>query len=364
MHFECVIFILLLLNHLNNGDTISSCPASCSCDFTSGTLTVSSCVQTQAIFQIPSINSITTIVAANCGIQQISINNCQNLSNLVSLDLSFNQLKSITSASFNCLNNLTSLRLNNNNISSIDSDSFKNLINLRFLYLSNNQISVIPQYLFYTHLINLRTVDLSFNNLSEMEMWPTYLSQIIYINLKYNSIQKFTNKFGWFLSFSSNLAPLTSTTTIDLQFNKIISLDDASIQQYGVCSYNDYSMFLTKYFYVFWLNNNPIVCNCSNSQRLVSDSINLLMTNSGLTSSNIYSSFCSQPINYAGKRIINFSTCQANINYPYCVNATSIQTATVIKTTQKTIAGNKSSKYSDYQSLILFISFVLIQLFT
>jgi Leucine-rich repeat (LRR) protein len=353
-----ILYSLLLLNHFNNGVTTLNCPSSCSCDLTSNILTISSC--TQSTIQLPSMISITSIIASNCGIQQFFINNCQNLTNLISLDLSFNQLKSLTNTNFNCLNNLTSLRLNNNNITTIDSDSFKNLTNLRFLYLSNNQISVIPQYLFETHLINLRVIDLSYNLMTEIELWPTYLSQIFYINLKYNSIQKFTNKFGWFFSSSSNLPSLTSTTTIDLQFNNISSIDDATIQQYGVCSYSDYSTFVIKYFYVFWLNNNPLVCNCSNSQKLVSDSINLLLTNKGLTSSNIYSSFCSQPIEYAGKRIINYFSCQANSSYPYCINGTSIpiQTKTTTVTTQKNIASNKCSKFSFHQALFILLIFL------
>lgn len=355
-YISFIIFSAFLLNYIVANPT-PNCPQSCLCNLTQSALTISSCSQIQTVFVL-SLNqsqTVTSVSAVNCSIQSISFINCQ-LSNLLSVDLSYNQISSLTSSTFNCLKNVESIRLNNNNISSIDSNSFNNLTNLKFLYLSNNRINQIPQYLFYTHLSSLRTIDLSFNFLTEMELWPTYLPQIIYINLKNNFIQKFTNNFNWYLSASSNLSALSSTATVDLQYNNITSLDDKSIQQYGVCSFENYSSFITKYFYVFLLNNNPVTCNCINSQRLVTDSIRLLMSSTGLITSSLYLSYCAQPSSYAGKHLINFDTCQSGSNYPYCVNstvtntittsatlsagATSTASTTVMQTTKKSMSGN------------------------
>ena len=168
-----------------------------------------------------------------------------------------------------------------------------------------------------------------------MEMWPLYLSKIISIKLNNNLIQGFTNTFGWYLY--QNYPSLASTSTIDLQYNSISSLSDSTIQQYGVCSFSDYSRFINNYFNLFWLDNNPINCNCTNSQRLVSDSITILNSIPSLLNSNLYKSFCKTPTNYIGKHIINFDTCTASISYPYCINGS---TTTVITTT--TIASTVS----------------------
>jgi hypothetical protein len=154
-----------------------------------------------------------------------------------------------------------------------------------------------------------------------MEMWPLYLSKIISIKLNNNLIQGFTNTFGWYLY--QNYPSLASTSTIDLQYNSIISLSDSTIQQYGVCSFSDYSRFINNYFNLFWLDNNPINCNCTNSQRLVSDSITILNSIPSLLNSNLYKSFCKTPTNYIGKHIINFDTFAASISHPYCTDGSS-----------------------------------------
>ena len=329
------IFVFIVITDYINAYTLSSsnCPTSCSCDLTSNTLTISSCTSAQATFTLPTnfsadpqLTSVTSIVARNCLIQSFPTNIC-SYSGITLLDLSYNQLKSLTNANFNCLASLTTVYLNYNNITIVDSSTFNNQTNLRYLNLANNQISQIPQYLFYTHLVNLNYIDLSYNQLTTMELWPTYLSKIININLKYNQISQFTNNFFWFLAYSNNLPALPSSSTVDLQYNKFTTFDDKSIQQYGVCSYSDYTTFVKNYLSIFWLNNNPITCNCTNSQRLVTDSINYLSTNINLTLTNLFGSFCSSPD--PSKHILNFANCTSTIAYPYCLNRTmAIKTTT------------------------------------
>ena len=332
-----ILLILLLINisKTANGYILSSsnCPQSCSCSLASNVLTISSCNQSSISFTLPSnfsanaeLSSVTEISAPNCLIQSFPENICQ-YSGLTILDLSYNQIRQLNNSNFKCLKNLSTLRLNNNLISSINSDSFSNLTNLNYLYLENNKLTDIPNFLFYKHLVNLRTIDLSSNLLTTMELWPTYLPSIITINLKYNMIQNFTNKFSWFLAASMDLPAFNPFTVIDLEYNNITSLDDRTIQQYGICSFNDYSIFLNKYFSVFWLDNNPTVCSCSNSQRLVKDSIIISSNSTTLSNSKIFSSFCRTPALYAGKRLLIFDICTTNISYPYCIIPTQLPTS-------------------------------------
>ena len=368
---KILIFFLFVSNFYSLIITYSlsptNCPASCSCDLTSNTLTISSCTSAQLTFNLPTnfttdaqLASVTSIVAKNCLIQSFPTNIC-SYSGITLLDLSYNQLKSLTNANFNCLASLTAVYLNYNNITVVDSSTFNNQANLRYLNLANNQISQIPQYLFYTHLVNLNYIDLSYNQLTTMELWPTYLSKIININLKYNQISQFTNNFLWFLAYSNNLPALPSSSTVDLQYNKFTTFDDKSIQQYGVCSYSDYTTFVKNYLSIFWLNNNPITCNCANSQRLVIDSIYLLANNTNLMFSNLYDSYCTQSSVYLSKHILNFDVCISNSIYSYCKNSTfeRTTTSTTISITNKTITTiNRSLQISaalyKYKFIILF----------
>ena len=327
------LFFFLLISSINAILLPSSmCPSSCICDLASNvTLTIYSCQQTQSTFTLPSdpvlYASVTSIFAQNCLIQSIPINICQ-YSNLLSLDLSTNLIVKLTNSNLNCLKNLRNLNLNNNLITSIESNALNNLKSLFSLNLQFNKINQIPQGLFNRNLNSLSFLNLSYNLLTTMELWPTYLSNIVMIDLKYNSIQNFSNNFGWYLATSSYLPALPPLSTIDLQFNNISFVDDRVIEQYGVCSFSNYTTFINKYFNVFWLSNNPIVCNCTNSQRLLIDTQFLLKSNPNVTWSNLYQSHCGSPLNT--KEILSFSSCNLTIDYPYCMNPPNLPTTTTI----------------------------------
>jgi hypothetical protein len=241
------------------------------------TLTITGCTQQFSTLSFntvadPQLSTVTSIVAQNNQIQSVP-NLCSYSSILTSLDLSNNQITVLTN-NIACLAKLSTLKLNNNLIATLSSNSFSSISSLQSLYLQYNKITSIPQGLFTPVLSNLVLIDLSNNLLTTMEMWPLYLSKIISIKLNNNLIQGFTNTFGWYLY--QNYPSLASTSTIDLQYNSVSSLSDSTIQQYGVCSFSDYSRFINNYFNLFWLDNNPINCNCTNSQRLVTDSITIL----------------------------------------------------------------------------------------
>ena len=237
----------------------------------------------------------------------------KSLTRLRHLDLSNNQLSRLPNDLFSSLNSLEKLLISYNNLTTLRNNTFKNLTNLQHLDLSFNRIFQLQKSTFQKHLANLQVINLCHNQLTEMELWPLYLPKILSVDLKHNLIEKFTNSLGWNFETSSYLPALDSSAIIDLQFNKISLLDDRAIQQYGICSYSDYISFINKYFNNFLLNNNPIECKCSLSQRLVKDSVNL----SNKTS--IYKSYCSSPSVYIGRSILNFDKCGSmETKYPFC----------------------------------------------
>jgi Leucine-rich repeat (LRR) protein len=254
-------------------------------------------------------------------INQISSDTFDNLSNLSFLGLSSNQMSEIDENLFKNLVNLQILSLSYNRISTLNDYLFKNLINLEELYLNNNKISRIPKSVF-NKLKNLQSLSLSGNQIKAMELWPTLLPSIKFINLTYNQIERFSNEHHWFLNNSANLGGLSAK--IDLQFNNICSLDDNTVEQYGVCSHSEYTLFLHKYFRMFDINNNPIICNCENSKYLIS----FVRGYSELKKSALLDSKCMLPKVYTGKSLTNFDSCNSSIDYSRCTSADVTESAT------------------------------------
>jgi Leucine-rich repeat (LRR) protein len=236
------------------------------------------------------------------------------------LDISDNLIHTVDGL-FDNLDLLKSLNLKNNRLKSISKDTFNKLINLEELNLANNQISEISKDLFHTHLRSLREINLSNNKLIEIEMWPLYLSNIQYINLSNNSIQKFSNNFGWYFEKEApNLKPLKSSAVVDLQYNNIKYFDDRTIQQYGICSFSSYENFMINYLHVFRIDNNPIQCNYSNSQRLILDTIELVKKKLLKRTEQIFKAKCSDKI-FEGKCMLYFEHCNNNnANYLYATH--------------------------------------------
>jgi hypothetical protein len=319
-----------------------SCQESCSCIFDDddGYLTIK-CEEIQSNITFPSnihlepyISKVNSIIASNNSIQTFPSNIC-DFPYLRSLDLSYNELTDIKSSYIDCkLNYLKSLRLNNNNISLIDKNAFDNMVNLERLNLEDNQIDQILPVLFF-NLKNLKYIHLSKNLIKSIELWPIYIFRLMYLDLSYNQIKIFSNNFGWSIQQSYYLPGMfvkthpsimfLESTKINLQFNEISSLDDESIEQYGIQSYDDYYLFITKHFWVFDLSNNPITCNCQKSRRLLAYSYNLLNNNSDWSYSPLFQSLCLEPASTQNKSIMDFDHCQRSFDNLNNVNETTLE---------------------------------------
>ncbi|XP_070691130.1 toll-like receptor 21 [Pempheris klunzingeri] len=120
-------------------------------------------------------------------------NSFVHLPNLQHLKIDHNHLRIIDQFAFQNLTQLKSLNMSFNNISELDPSVFKDLHNLTFLSLTKNKIKQLPEEIFSTllnlntlimrqnfmtnfsgiaqsvsHLINLTTLDLCFNNLTSL----------------------------------------------------------------------------------------------------------------------------------------------------------------------------------------------------
>lgn len=160
-------------------------------------------------------------------------------SGLRSLDLSHNELKSLTEESeLTGLRRLQELRLQHNNITDISSETFNGLIPLRILNISYNNIQSIPEGTF-ANTKELREVYLNNNLLFELARGVFHrLEQLLVLDLSNNQLSSAHIDGGTFiglirlviLNLSNNaLTRIDGKTFKDLFFLQILDLRNNSI---------------------------------------------------------------------------------------------------------------------------------------
>jgi hypothetical protein len=259
----------------------------------------------------PPFVSITSYGSSPTEFTQLSINpntyttlpipDICNYTNINLLDVSNNQLTSVTGVfqSLSCLTSLTTLIMANNFIASpIKRTDFSDSIaqQLISLDLSFNQIPSIDSNVFTksdgtNRFKNLQYLSLKNNQIKQFDLlWPlTIPPSILNIDFSSNSISTLVN--GLSLSYSATIFayPMTGNRNVNLQNNTLTTFADSNLLQYGLASANDLNLFLKKLAnYDLRLNSlsstSSIICICPASglqlvtwykQLLTSGSINL-----------------------------------------------------------------------------------------
>lgn len=150
----------------------------------------------------------------------------KGLKSLKVLNLSFNDIDSIAPNSFHDLYQLELLHLSDNSLVSFEDDLFKHLSNLRILYLDNNQILDIPtdnlQY-----MSKLETLSLAKNLIEyvDKDSFPA-LNTLKYLSLGVNVISDIhSNSFDGLFSLEHlDLSNNNLTTVLTSQLSKLSNL--------------------------------------------------------------------------------------------------------------------------------------------
>ncbi|CAN9503178.1 unnamed protein product [Ophioblennius macclurei] len=139
-----------------------------------------------------------------------------NLSKLRVLDLSQNKLEEIERHTFSGLTTLKMLKLNNNLLSNLQSDTFYNISQLTELHLEGNRLTQLADNIFSV-LKSLQVLNLRGNLLTRFsdEVFGSEPSDLKELNLKGNRLIEL-----------SSLSSLTSLTDLILSSNRLFNLTE------------------------------------------------------------------------------------------------------------------------------------------
>lgn len=209
----------------------------------------------------------------------------QNVNNITELDISMNNISSISNDSFFMFYNLQRLNLSNNNIQTLNTGVFLNLWNLQELDLSfnklerlqaglidvvklqsvwfnNNNISEVEPGIVGSATVSLVYFNLNNNSLTYLDPWPYITHQthnrgtdrVFYV--QHNNIQALTNYMNW----THNLV-YPFEVILNAQFNSIKTAGLETIRQYMPNATDDalFPLLLTLYLNI---TNNDFFCDC------------------------------------------------------------------------------------------------------
>jgi Leucine-rich repeat (LRR) protein len=109
-------------------------------------------------------NTLTILVLAFCGIQEIDSNTFEDLNNLETIELIYNRhLKKIPKGLFKNTPKLKTLSLSDNNIQDLTWDEFEGLANLEVLNVAQNRISSFDADKIATNFPNLKKINIDLN---------------------------------------------------------------------------------------------------------------------------------------------------------------------------------------------------------
>lgn len=140
-------------------------------------------LETLSIKVFSEAKNVTHLIADRNQITEMPSHIFFNAYRLKFLDFSHNRIQTIHKLAFEGANNLETLNLSHNAIEALEENLFQNLAMLKLLNVSHNNISRIDS----TSLsVNLVVLDLSNNNLSNIERVFEKTTKLTYLNLAFN----------------------------------------------------------------------------------------------------------------------------------------------------------------------------------
>ncbi|XP_053203671.1 toll-like receptor 6 [Panonychus citri] len=152
----------------------------------------------------------------------INVDTFADLTSLVTLDLSYNQLNKIDSTTFRAQTRLEALYLHHNKIESIADNAFSSLNNLQQLVLSYNHLNKLDSAECFTGLKKLPSLHLDHNRIEQIhnEIFRN-LTSLMDLNLSHNWLKK---------TVPGAMLWTHSLRNLDLSYNSISEIGNASYQ--------------------------------------------------------------------------------------------------------------------------------------
>ncbi|XP_015212611.2 TLR4 interactor with leucine rich repeats [Lepisosteus oculatus] len=240
----CGICLIILLPFIYSANAI--CPDRCDCQNSQHLLCTNRGLRSVPKAAIQNPEEILIFSLGGNFINNISAFDFVRFSQMIRLDLQYNQLQSIHPKAFEKLSRLEELYLGNNLILSVSPGTLNSLKKLRILYANNNEIrKLTPDY--FANLDNLIKLRVDGNSIEVLQdaLFKS-LTNLLYLHLESNKIRyihrnAFT-KLGKlrFLNLSGNkqtalrsvltFAHLSSLTTLLLSENDIQHVGDGVFQ--------------------------------------------------------------------------------------------------------------------------------------
>ncbi|ESO11710.1 hypothetical protein HELRODRAFT_190054 [Helobdella robusta] len=218
---------------------------------------------------ISSRRNVKTLVIKNSPLTIIP-SAVRNLVNIIELRIERCCLKLIPEGLFSGLQSLKNLSFEGNQINHLQSGLFDGLNNLVSINLRSNEINGIDDDVFSNEndLPSLTTLDLSYNNLTSVDAWifiRLFSMRFVYINLRFNKINSFTNRKKWFY-VCENFINRTFNFQLSLYRNELKHISDLLIFfpkfDDAICFFKRQSLGHRQGHPVIELAENAITCDC------------------------------------------------------------------------------------------------------
>lgn len=227
--------------------------------------------------------------------------------NLLSLDLSFNKIESLSDNFVNSCKCLTNLNLSNNLLECLP-ECFSSSPNLTKISLSNNRLTSLPTS--FMNSLTLENLNISYNKIEKLQ--PFRFNNLRYLNISNNQIAELPDCFDTSIFF----------TSLNASFNKLTDLPPSMKSCHKIMELNcTHNLFNHIPSAVFSFSNLKTLIFSGNTLTTVPESLSALyyLTNFDLSNNNI-TTFPTFIQNMHDLRTISFShnriSSVTNVTFP------------------------------------------------